>query len=307
LFSGVYAAQVEELNRDFSRQFGGRSPLPHLRSLAIAVALAIALLAGSWLAYDRVGAETLRQSLYRPLSVALKEAEDAVQAASLDLAIGGRLSTTLDTFGKEQRIPARLRRRVAALSPRTASFFVAVQDVRESAVRAVSARILELRSARGDSEWRERSTASLREQQRGKGMPDSIIALPAVNHEYRGRTFDSHLQLAGPGGPVFVVRDWLEFPRSIEVVEGLWTELDLLYFNDRLESWFYEITREDLRKRGFSLVQFLAPIHEELRTSRPFEHLVRERPVLLSEIHALRELALDRARNPRRPSDLLDR
>jgi len=111
--------------------------------------------------------------------------------------------------------------------------------------------------------------------------------------------------ITGPGGPAFVVRDWLTYPASVSTIEELWTAVDYLYFNETVDAWYYQLTREDLKRLNMSLREFLKPVYEILRKKSEFRLLVEARPVLLSEIADVKMDMRDRVRDPKHLRDLL--
>ena len=108
-----------------------------------------------------------------------------------------------------------------------------------------------------------------------------------MRHAGRSRGFDVRKpgapEVSSAGGPAFVVTDWLSYPQSLKTIEELWTDVDYLYFNDRQDAWYYQITREDLARQKVTLRDFLAPVHQILSESPDFKLLLQARPALQPE------------------------
>src|ERR1041385_4689800 len=102
-----------------------------------------------------------------------------------------------------------------------------------------------------------------------KGISDSVTLLEGVTHDSISQSIDTrdpnNPVINGPGGPIFVIRDWLGYPESIKTIENLWKQNDYLYFNPRKDSWYYRLTREDLHVIDATLGQFLKPVHDVLK------------------------------------------
>jgi hypothetical protein len=132
-----------------------------------------------------------------------------------------------------------------------------------------------------------------------------------MRHEGRSRGVDLRNprtpEVIAPGGPAFVVRDWVSYPESIKLIEELWTDLDYLYFNDRQDAWYYQITREDLARQKTTLIDFLAPIHKTLKENPDFKLLRAARAPLRLDIATAKVEVADRIRDPKQLRDLLRR
>lgn len=113
--------------------------------------------------------------------------------------------------------------------------------------------------------------------------------------------------LSGPGGPTFVVRDWLTYPESLRSIETLWSDLDYLYFNPRIDGWYWQLTREDLKRSAISLESILTPVHQVLSNTQEFKYLLGARQPLLADIAAMEATLAERIRDPKQMRDLFSR
>lgn len=175
-------------------------------------------------------------------------------------------------------------------------------------LREMSSRIVRLRTEKVDRAWQQKTVQTLQELSRSqRGIADSFSF--TMRHEGRSRAVDlrnpRQPEVSAPGGPAFVVRDWVSYPQSIKLIEELWTDLDYLYFNDRQDAWYYQITREDLARQKTTLVDFLAPIHKFLKESPDFRLLLDLRPSLRLDIVSAKEEVADRIRDPKQLRDLM--
>lgn len=274
--------------------------------LVAATGIAGILVAGALFGYKRIGAGNLRITVYQPLLADIERIKADVHGVNLDDRPTIKTFENLKAAGAGQRLPVSIRIKLERISVQLPAVFSTARALRQAIIPEISARIKTVRTEESDRAWRAHATAVLREESRPKkGVPDTVIMLAAISHEYRGRVRDSQMLVAGPGGPVFVLRDWLIYPESLNAIEGLWTDLDYLYFNDRLERWYYQLTRADLEQRRVSLVQFLAPVHEALREDQAFQTLQEARAGLLAELADAETLVTDRIRDPKRIGDLI--
>ena len=140
-----------------------------------------------------------------------------------------------------------------------------------------------------------------------KGIGDSERF--TMSHESRSRGYErgpgpSGLVVGTAGGPQFVVRDWVLYPASLADIEPLWGEYDYLYFSGR-DAWFYQATRQDLRRAGLTPRGLLDPVHAKLSELPDFRWLVQNRPRLVAQAAVLREKIRGRIDSPKRLSDLV--
>lgn len=102
---------------------------------------------------------------------------------------------------------------------------------------------MKIRTEEVDRAWHQKTSGVLREMSMSKsekGISDSVTLLRGETHESIGQSIDmrnpNKLIIAGPGGPVFVIRDWLGYPESIKPIGDLWKKEDYLHFNARLDT-----------------------------------------------------------------------
>jgi hypothetical protein len=169
---------------------------------------------------------------------------------------------------------------------------------------------MEIRTEEADRAWHQKTSAVLREMSLAKskkGISDLFTLAEGVTHESVSPIVDNRGVISGPGGPIFVIRDWLGYPESRKLIEDLWKKNDYLYFNVRhIESWYYRVTREDLERIDTTLEQFVKPVYDVLKENPNFKILLTDRPRLLAEIADMKFALTDRIRDPKQVRDLWD-
>ena len=265
---------------------------------------------GAGYTYKTTGATELRTQVYQPLFSDLVVVEQSIEALSAENPPLMKALPELKRTGGFELVPRDLRERILRISEQSSKVDAAVQTVRELALREMSARIVHLRTQESDRAWQQKAVRILREMSKSqKGIADSFSF--TMRHEGRSRGVDLRNpgtpEVSAPGGPAFVVRDWVSYPGSIKIVEDLWTDVDYLYFNDRQDAWYYQITREDLARQKTVLVDFLAPVHKVLKESPDFKLLLKARPALRLDIATAKAEVADRIRDPKQLRDLLRR
>lgn len=268
--------------------------------------LATILVAAMLLGYKQIGVSKLRVTLYQPLLADLERVKADVENVNFDDRATMKTFDSLNASGAAQRLPISIRTKLERISAQIPVVSSSAQALHEVVIPEISARIMTIRTEDSDRAWRTHAVEVLREASRPKkGVPDTVTMLAEISHEYIGRGRDSQMLVVSPGGPVFVLRDWLTYPASLTEIEGLWTDLDYLYFNGPFERWYYQFTRADLANLRVSLVQFLGPVHEALREHRAFRTLRDQRTGLLAEIADTEALLTERIRDPKHIRDLI--
>ncbi len=277
--------------------------------IPIVAVLSLVPVLGLILNYKMTGADNLRTRVYQPLFSDIISVEKSVTALSSEEPAIFKALPELKASGELQRVPQEITKRLSNIVEEASEVDHAAMVVRDIAVREMSARILQARSEKDDRNWRERTQRTLRQMsQSGKGIGDSVSF--EFKHEARSRGIDVRepgRPIADlPGGPTFVLRDWLEYPGSLSVIEELWTDLDYLYFDERQDLWYYQLTREDLRRLNLTLAEFLKPMYQTLSQNPEFQSLLTYRPKLLRELSDIKMVLTDRIKDPKRLRDLID-
>ena len=278
--------------------------------LALIPVATILAIWGAGYTYKTTGATELRTQVYQPLFSDLVVVEHSIEALSAENPSLMKALAELKRTGGLELVPRGLRERILRIAEQSSKVDAAVQTVRELALREMSSRIVQLRTAESDRVWQQKAVQVLREMSKSqKGISDSLSF--TMRHEGRSRGVDLRNPAApvvsAPGGPAFVVRDWVSFPESVKIVEDLWTDVDYLYFNDRQDAWYYQITREDLARQKTALADLLTPVHKVLKESPDFKLLLEARSALRLDIAMAKAEVADRIRDPKQLTDLFRR
>ena len=260
--------------------------------------------------YTISDADALRTRVYEPLFADLAKAENSLKAVSIQQMPPTKTLNDLKQAGAIERIPPTLKERLVRAFQQASEAHMAALDIHEIVIREMSSRIMEIRNKKEDQAWLQKTSDALRKMTMSKkGISDRVTLVEGATHEYISKAWDlQDPTRSEAGGPVFVIRDWLEYPESIKTIESMWKSDEYLYFHStRSESWYYRITREDLNRNHTTLEKFLTPVHEALKNNPSFQKLLTERKSLLSEISKLKEMLTDRVRDPKQLRDILNR
>lgn len=260
--------------------------------------------------YKSTGADELRTKVYQPIYADLVRAEESLQAVSVEKMSIPKAFPELRQTGAFERIPSPLQRRLLKVFEEEPKIHTAVLAVSEIVAREMSSRIMQIRTEEKDRKWLQHTSSALREMSTSKkGISDSVTF--SFKHAARSQSIDirdpNRPVIAGPGGPTFVISDWLDYPASIKTIEDMWKDTDYLYFNERRDFWYYRLTREDLKRNNTTLSEYLKPVHDILRQNSDFQFLLKDPPVLLSDIAAIKVILTDRIRDPKQLLDLISR
>jgi hypothetical protein len=262
--------------------------------------------------YTTSDADALRTRVYQPLYADLIKVENSIKSVSIEQMPLTKALNDLKQNGAIERIQGTMKERLLKVSHEAGETHIAALNVHEIVIREMSSRIMVIRSKETDRKWLQKTSNALSDMSKSKeGKSDQFTLVEGATHEYVSQGFDirdpSNPIASDPGGPVFVMRDWLEYPASIKTIEQLWKTNDYLYFNlTKSDSWEYRLTREDLNRNDTTLEKFLKPVHETLKQNLSFQKLLTERQSLLSEISKLKEMLTDRVRDPKQLRDLLN-
>jgi hypothetical protein len=269
---------------------------------------------GTVFSYKTIGADELRTLVYQPLYADLVQVENSLKAVDIEGLPSDKALKELRRTGAIKRIPSTLQKRLDKVFTEATGTHMAALPIHDIVIREMSSRIMEIRTEEADRAWHQKTSAVLREMSMAKskkGISDLFTLAEGVTHESVGQVMDvrdpTKPVIAGPGGPIFVIRDWLGYPESIKIIEDLWKKNDYLYFNVRhTESWYYRLTREDLNRIDTTLEQFVKPVYDVLKENSNFKILLTDRLSLLSEISDMKFALTDRIRDPKHLSDLWD-
>ena len=208
-----------------------------LKSLpgTVKVLLATGLpLLGLYLSYKYAGADDLRTNVYQPLYSEVAEIEGSLQANSPEMPIVNSSLNSLKRTGDFGRMPRHLQDRIEAAYTQAESLGSDVPLVTEQIQRLVSSRLVQLRTEEEDHAWNRNATRRLEEEQASRPGISPMVTF-SFNHTARSRGIDvrdpKNPKVSSPGGPTWVINDWIRYPESIATIEPLFTENDFLYFD----------------------------------------------------------------------------
>lgn len=167
---------------------------------------------GAGAAYKYAGADELRAQVYQPLYADVHSLEESVQALSVEKLPTTQKLAELRQTGAFERIPSGIQARILKALDEATKVHTAVMAVNELIVREMSSRIIHIRTEESDRIWLEKASQKLRKTfGSGKGISDSVLF--TLSHTGRSRSIDvrnpARPVIAGPGGPTFVINDWL--------------------------------------------------------------------------------------------------
>lgn len=262
--------------------------------------------------YKSTGADELRTKVYQPLYADLVRVEESLQAVSVEKMSILKAFPEIRKTGAFERIPSSLQRRLLKVFEEEPKIHTAILAVNEIVVREMSSRIMQIRTEEKDLKWLQKTSSALREMSTSKkGISDSFMLFQNAKHSARSQSIDirdpNKPIIGGPGGPIFVISDWLDYPASIKTIEDMWKDTDYLYFNETRDSWYYRLAREDLSRNNTTLGEFLKPVHEILSQNTDFQLLLKDRLALLSEVSAVKVGLTEHILDPKQLRDLISR
>jgi hypothetical protein len=279
--------------------------LPKIAKALLATGLSLLAL---YLTYMYAGADDLRTKVYQPLYSEVAGIEESLQANSTEKPVVNSSLQSVKRSGDFGRMPRELQNRIEEAYTRAESIGSDVPLVTEQIQRLVSARLTHLRTEEGDHTWHRNATKRLEQEQASRPGISPMVTF-TFNHAGRSRGVDirdpKNPKVSSPGGPTWVINDWIGYPDSITAIDSLFTENDFLYLDEVRDEWYYRLTREDLRRQGFDLRQFLEPLHAVLLENLHFQNLLKNEPQTLRLIKAAKEELADRVRTPKRIRDLI--
>ena len=206
-----------------------------------------------------------------------------------------------------ERVPRSLRERIEALDGDYAKLRMNFGVIAECIEREASSRIMKIRTVDGDRKWNNVTGARIRKAAEAKGGI-SAMASSQSTHSSRGQGIDvrdpQHPIPAAPGGPTLSLDDWANYPESVQNIEKIWGEDDYLYFDDIQDTWYYRITRADLRSEHVDLASFLRPIHEALMALPQYNEAITEGPRIAARGKSVKDEIAERMKSPKQLIDI---
>jgi hypothetical protein len=242
-----------------------------------------------WTFGQQLQRSKLRSQVYEPLGYELSRIETAVQDASQlpDSAVQHVLELTAKPeFG---HLPPELQQQILGISSDAAAYEKTVAELRALTNQRVHDRILKLRGPAIDKAWREETLHALRKaQDSGEGPLRTSMAEHTARLVAWNLRDPDHPEIVEPGGPIWSLGDWLNYPASFFKIELGWSDVDYLYFDDDKDCWDWRLTREDLYRARLTLTDILDPIYQKASATSQFKHFPEQRAELLNSVRVLK-------------------
>ncbi len=304
-----------EQQRNLARKALEKPPwLAHLGKWIAGVSVSVVLGAcGLYLTYSYTGAEVLR-TIYQPLYSEILANEGSM---------GGNLMTpqftraTLDSLqrtGDLERVPKPLRDQMLQLYNEAASVHADAWGISVIVEAEVTRSVKLLRTEEIDKAWVQKTIRQLNEDQKTTNELSRLrtFSFPA-SHAWRTPAMDvrdpHNPRIVSPGGPVWQINDWIDFPWSAQQLGALWGGSFFLFFQvlDNRDTWYFRITKEDLNRKNITLEAFLAPIHRKLKGDSKFHHFAETQPQVTKSFGVVKAELAARVRQPKELVDLFER
>ena len=216
---------------------------------------------GLCVTYKTTGAEDLRSKVYQPLHNDILLVEASVRSANIGTPPITKALAEMQQSGAILRVPPFLRNRLFETLGQATEVTNAVFPITERIIREMSERIMKIRAEEDDRRWLSAIQVRFREKHKEKKGISDITTFGTLRHAGRTPAIDTqdpnNPVIALPGGPTFVMDDWLTYPESVKKIEGLWTDDEYLYFHSTNDLWYYRITRDDLKRSGATLIDLV--------------------------------------------------
>jgi hypothetical protein len=166
---------------------------------------------------------------------------------------------------------------ILELSENEATYEHLIARSQEGIDLQVAVRAKTFRTAESDRVWSQRTVRRLREAER---HGNAVVRGVRSERAARSIGWDLHdpaePRIGSPGGPVWRLNDWVQYPRTVLQIEACWSDLDFLYFDEMRDQWYYRITQDDLQRTHLSLREFADPIYHDLTALPDFTRLLSE-------------------------------
>ena len=272
--------------------------------------LALVGLVALFLIWNYAGAEDLRTKVYQPLYSEVASFENFLEAMNQTAPFSTDTRHALKTKGEWHRLPQSLQREIDQVYEQASEMFGALTSLSPRLQRLMSAKIMNLRTSESDAQWTRKAVEQLRQAERNE---QGISPARSFVMKHTGRTpvFDARDPknpiIVFPGGPTWQIKDWLEYPDTVGLVDEEWGESDFLFFDDlHGEFSYYRITRSDLHTRNLTLSEFLSEAYRTISEDADYQKLKARRVGTLMAVRALKNKLGERIRDPKHLSDLID-
>lgn len=221
------------------------------------VAVLVLLGVGAAVGRSWMRANAMRTKIYRPLQQEVVAVEEVVHASSLTRAVP---STTYMSVKKDplwEQVPAELRKSVQDTYDRVwdCQSEMVVVSTHSAGMAAMAAKLV--RKEADDQAWIKKVSQSTPGPAPKGQWPRHAPVIDSTD--------PAHPRITMPGGPVWRLTDWLNYPENIANLDKEWGEDEFLFLSEApRDKWDNRITRADLRKAKLTLEQFMANLNRSI-------------------------------------------
>jgi len=257
--------------------------------------------------YINTGADSLRNEVYQPLYREVDSMRGSLNAANVAPYFSSQAFDNLKQSGNLGRIPKSLRQRIIDFYQLAGDVRGHILPVAHKVSVVMPPAIERIRTEADHKTWVAKTVAQLNSNSDLNTGSFPLVSF-TFQHAAKGPSVDvrdvNHPKIAAPGIITWQVNDWIKFPQSASEVSAIWKDAWSLGFDERDEHWYYIITKDDLRRNGFSLQSFLEPIFEQLSADSEFAQLVRDDKSVFDKLDQLEPLIAERVARPKQLADL---
>jgi len=203
-------------------------------------------------------ANSMRSKIYGPLHKEVVTVEEVVLASNVNRAVPSTVYISLKKDPLWQEVPEELRKSVDSTYEKVWDCQSEMVVARSHAAGMAAINAMLVRTEADDQAWIKRVTAA--NPAPGKGQ--RLRREPEID-----RTDPAHPRLKMPGGPVWRLTDWLEYPDNIAELDKEWGDNEFLFLREvASDNWQGRVTRDDLRRAKLTLEQFMASLNRSIES-----------------------------------------
>src|ERR1700723_2056805 len=247
-------------------------------AISLATALALVTL---YTSYVHTGEESLRNDIYQPLFSEVGAMDRAIHGNNMETTYSTDVYQKLNQNGNFGRIPKSLRTKITQLYGAEGEARGCITPIAHKISILMPPVIAKIRNENDDVAWEENAVTKLNAEAASELSQGSFsMAKFTISHTGFSPSVDvrdpAHFKFASPGEVTWEVADWMGFPQSASDVEKIWRGTYYLGFDEKVHTWNYRITLEDLLKNHISLRQFLEPTYQVIAGDPQFQQLLRD-------------------------------
>jgi hypothetical protein len=274
----------------------------------IPIGTVLALL-GAYAGYVNTGADSLRSDIYQPLYREIDAMELCLQANNLEQGYSSNTLDALTSNGNLLRIPKSLRTQITTLYQEAGQAHSHILPIAHKISVMMPQEVRRIRTETDHKTWIDNTLSQLNAASDLNTGSFPLMSF-TFNHAARSPALDNrdpkHPRIGNPGIVSWQVNDWMKFPQSASDLVKSWPSTWSLGFDERDESWYYLITRDDLSRNNMSLEQFLKPVYEKLSGDPDFQEMLKSDRTALDMLNQVKQQIAERVEQPKHLIDLFD-